>query len=113
MKKLAVLASALVALASQHVMAASGEMGNGVPHFGVYGHATAPQIRVWALGDAIVPFPTGCTSLALTPETMGIEGFKIAAATLTAARVSGMRVRFYAHVDRDGGCGVDYVQLDG
>ena len=37
---------------------------------------------------------------------------QIAAATLLTARVAGMRVRFFAHSERDNGCGVDYVQLD-
>ena len=59
MKKLVALAAALVALASQDVTAASGEMGDGVPHFGVYGQAMGTQVRVWALGDAVVPFPPG------------------------------------------------------
>jgi hypothetical protein len=35
----------------------------------------------------------------------------MAFATLTAAKMSGRRVRFYAHAERDGGCGVDYVEL--
>jgi len=111
MKKLVVLAAALVALASQDVTAASGEMGNGVPHFGLYSSATGTRLVVWALGDAAGPIPAGCSSLILSPETMGLEAFKIAAATLTAARITGMRVRFYAHGEHDGGCGVDYVEI--
>jgi hypothetical protein len=86
---------------------------SGVPHFGLYSQATGTEIRVWSLLNPTVPFPAGCTALVLRPETMGIEAFKIAAATLLTARVSGMRVRFYAHAPRDGGCGVDYVQLEG
>jgi hypothetical protein len=42
---------------------------------------------------------------------MGIEAYKMAFATMTAAKIAGSRVRFYAHADRDGGCGVDYVEL--
>jgi len=112
MKKLAGLAAVLVALASQNVMAAQDEMGTGVPHFGLYSQATGTEIRVWALQNPTVPFPAGCTAIVLRPETMGLEAFKIAAGILTAARISGMRVRFYAHGPRDGGCGVDFVQLE-
>lgn len=93
--------------------AASAEMGNGTPQFGVYSAATGTQILVWALSNATVSFPSGCTNLVLTPATMGMDSFKIAVATLTAARVSGLRVRFFAHGERDGGCGVDYVELTG
>lgn len=56
-------------------------------------------------------FPAGCTSLMLHPVTMGLDAYKLAAAALLAAKVSGMRIRFYAHAPRDGGCGVDYVEL--
>jgi hypothetical protein len=43
---------------------------------------------------------------------MGMDAYKMAVATLTAARLSGAKVRFFAHAERDNGCGVDYVQLE-
>lgn len=43
---------------------------------------------------------------------MGLDSYKIAAATLTAAKISGTRARFCAHGERDGGCGVDYVRIE-
>ena len=89
------------------------EMGTGVPQFGSYSMATGTVIRVWSLGQQTRPMPAGCTSLILTPETMGMEAYKIAVALLTTARVSGLSVRFFAHGERDGGCGADYVELGG
>jgi hypothetical protein len=104
-----VCATALYAPASH---SAQGEMGIGIPEFGSYSAATGASIRVWSLGgNSTVSFPQGCTSLLLTPGTMGMDAYKIAAATLLAAKVSGKRVRFFAHAPRDDGCGVDYVQL--
>jgi hypothetical protein len=47
----------------------------------------------------------------VTPTTMGVDGYKIAIATMTAARIANRSVRFYAHASRDNGCGVDYVEL--
>jgi hypothetical protein len=45
--------------------AAEGEMGTGVPHFGVYSEATStgPHIVIWSLSEVTAPFPSGCTSL--------------------------------------------------
>jgi hypothetical protein len=105
----ALLGSAL-ALAANNAFAASGEMGTGVPHFGVYSHGGA-YMRIWSLAQITRPLPSGCTSLILTPNTMGIDSYKMAFATLTAAKLAGRAVRFYAHAELDGGCGVDYVEL--
>ena len=91
--------------------AAQGEMGIGVPIFGQYGDASGGSAVVWGLGNAAMPFPAGCLYLVLTRTTMGPDAFKIAVATMLTAKVISKSVRFYAHVDRDGGCGVDYVQL--
>lgn len=111
MRKISGFVAALVALASQDVSAAAGEMGTGVPYFGVYSQATGTMLRVYALGNPNINFPAGCDAIILTPATMGMESFKIAYATLTAARLSGLKVRLYAHGERDGGCGADYVQF--
>lgn len=96
--------------ASADASAAQGEMGAGIPHFGNYA-APLPYTIVWQLENASTPFPAGCTYLNVTAATMGMDAYKIAIATMTVARVSGRAVRFYAHAPRDGGCGVDYVEL--
>lgn len=90
----------------------SREMGTGIPHFGSYSAATGVATIVWALNEATVPIPADCTRLSLTPVTMGMDAYKIAVATLLVARTTNRAVRFYAHAPRDGGCGVDYVQLN-
>jgi hypothetical protein len=69
------------------------------------------SIVVWRLESATTGFPFGCPHLVLTPGTMGMDTYKIAVATLTAARIANRSLRFYAHGVRDGGCGVDYVEL--
>ena len=92
--------------------AASGEMGTGVPHFGVYSAATGMQIVVFSIANPVRPFPAGCTNIVLTPTTMGLDSYNMAMPTLTAAALAEWQVRFFAHGERDGGCGVDFVQID-
>ena len=104
------LVMALAFGASADASAAQGEMGAGIPHFGNYA-GPLPNTIVWRLENASTPFPAGCTSLSVTAATMGMDAYKIAIATMTVARVSGRAVRFFAHAPRDGGCGVDYVEL--
>ena len=111
MKKQGFLLGCALALAAGNASAASGEMGTGVPTFGVFSQATGATIAVWSLANPSTPLPAGCQTLYLTPATMGLDAYKMAFATLTAAKMSGRRVRFYAHAERDGGCGVDYVEL--
>jgi hypothetical protein len=95
-----------------HTFAATGDMGTGIPGFGFYADASnSPSVIVWVLEQADVPFPTGCPYIRLTTATMGLESFKIAVAQLTMAKAAGRKVKFYAHVTRDGGCGIDYVQV--
>ncbi|KPF68949.1 hypothetical protein IP84_07030 [beta proteobacterium AAP99] len=107
--------AATSALSVPAAQAAQGEMGTGVPHWGHYGGVSAGNqtgwITVWRLDSASIGFPTGCGRLIITPGTMGTEGFKLAAATLLLAASTGRVVRFYAHAERDDGCGVDYVEL--
>jgi hypothetical protein len=91
--------------------AAAGDIGTGIPHFGSYGAAMEIKTIVWSLADATIAMDSGCQYLVLTQATLGPEGYKVAMATLLAAKLSNRRVRFYAHAPRDGGCGVDYVQL--
>jgi hypothetical protein len=111
-KILSLLPVIAISCVSQSAWSASGEMGRGVPNFGIYSAATGERMVVFSLSNLTFAFPAGCTALILTPTTMGLDSYKIAAATLTAAKISGTRVRFYAHGERDGGCGVDYVQLE-
>jgi tetrahydromethanopterin S-methyltransferase subunit C len=109
LSKACVLVAAMLALPAT---AAQGEMGTGVPHFGSYSAATGVETQIWGLADATRPFPAGCTSLVLNPTTMGMDAYKIAVATLLVARTTNRAVRFYAHAQHGGGCGVDYVQLN-
>ncbi len=94
--------------------AATGEMGTGIPEFGIYSSvvvAPAGQVTIVSLASPTINFPAGCTSLTMTPASMGADAYKLAVATLLAAKVAGKPVRFYAHAARDAGCGVDYVQM--
>ena len=98
-------------LAAGQALGAQGEMGVGIPDFGIYGGDLGFKAIVWSLNDATTPFPAGCTYITLTPATMGLDTYKISVAMLMVAKASNRRVRFYAHLVRDSGCGVDYVQL--
>ena len=91
--------------------AAQGEMGMGVPNFAQYGEAFGGVAIVWSLANPAIPFPAGCSHLVVSRTTMGPDPFKIAIATMLTAKVTAKSVRFYAHESRDGGCGIDYVQL--
>lgn len=101
----------VIGLLAESVAAAQGEreMGTGIPHFGTY---SGGQTIVWGLNEPTVPIPADCPSLYLTAATMGMDSYKIAVATLLVAKTTNRAVRFYAHAARDGGCGVDYVQLN-
>lgn len=92
--------------------AAQGNMGTGIPHFGLYSAATGQMAVVWSLGAATIPIPAECPKLLLTPATMGTDAYKAAVATLMAAKLAARPVRFYSHAPRDGGCGVNYVELN-
>ena len=88
------------------------EMGTGIPSFGTYSAEQGVKTTVWSLSDPVVPFPSGCPQIVLTAATMGMDTYKIALATMLLARTTSRSVRFYAHGSHDGGCGVDYVQLN-
>jgi len=93
--------------------AASGEMGFGViAEYGAYSKATGEMLVIWGLKNVKIPMAAGCPYLYLTPQTMGLTAFKNAQAMLLVARVTKKPVRFYAHGERDGGCGVDYIQIN-
>ena len=109
-RKSTVLGSLLFALTFE-ATAASGEMGMGVPNFGQFGDPVGGIVVVWSLSNAVIPFPPGCSFLIVNKATMGSDPFKVSVATMLTAKVTARSVRFYAHADRDGGCGVDYVQL--
>jgi hypothetical protein len=89
--------------------AAIGEMGTGIPAFGQYAASQGGHVAVWSLSNSSIPMPTGCTALYLLPSVFGTEPYKIAIATLLAAKVAEKRVRFYSHTEN--GCNVDYVQI--
>lgn len=91
--------------------AAVGDMGTGMPHFAIYSAATGANIRIWSLANATINFPTGCTSIFITRTTAG-DDYKIMLAVILLAKSLGRPIKFYAHAERDGGCGVDYVQMD-
>jgi hypothetical protein len=100
-----------MALTASWSMAATGEMGTGTPQFGVYTAPIGSNVRIWLLAGATIPMPSSCTHLLLYSATVGMDHYKIAIALMTTAKVSGKKIRFYAHAERDGGCGVDYVEL--
>jgi hypothetical protein len=95
----------------QNASAAQGEMGTGTPHFGVYTESFGGAAIVWSLANATLGFPAGCTYLYVSPASLGSGTFRIAIATMLTAKTTGKKVRFYSHAPRDGGCGVDYVEL--
>jgi hypothetical protein len=106
------LLASCLALPPAATAAGEREMGTGIPLFGQYSQATGTAVIVWSLEEGTVPFPSDCQAIRLSPETMGIDAYKMAVATMLASRISRRPVRFYAHASRDGGCGVDYVQLN-
>ena len=89
MKLLRVLVAVTMTFGVGNAFPASGEMGTGVPHFGMYSAATGMQLVVFSIANATRPFPAGCTNLILTPGTMGMDSYKMAMATMTAAKVAG------------------------
>ena len=109
MKRILRCFSASIFFASMNVSAATGEMGTGIPSFGVY--AGSNVTIVWSLANATINFPVGCTNLRVSAATLTMDGYKIALSQMTAARISGRKVRFFVHAERDGGCGVDYVEI--
>jgi hypothetical protein len=93
--------------------AAIGEMGTGVPQIGIYSSAVGvAHIRIWSLANAAVNFPAGCSSILISRTTVGEQDYKVMLSVILTAKSLGKPVRFYAHAERDGGCGADYVQLD-
>lgn len=92
--------------------AAAGEMGNGVPQIGIYSSATSAHIRIWSLANATANFPAGCSSILIPRTTAGEQDYKVLLSVILTAKSLGKSVRFYAHAERDGGCGMDYIQLD-
>ena len=72
----------------------------------------ALNTMVWALGAPTISFPAGCSNVTLTQATMGIDGYKLAVAALLMAKAANLQVRLYATTTRDGGCGVDMVQMN-
>jgi hypothetical protein len=107
-----ILAATMLLMATEKASAATGEMGTGVPiSYGNYSAVLGGYTAIWVLGTGTINFPAGCNFLLLVRATMGADDYKIAQATLLTARITNKKVRFYAHAERDGGCGVDYVQM--
>lgn len=104
-----ICALAIIFITAQSAHAANGEMGTGIPGYGVY--ANANYSIIWALGSPGPSFPAGCSSLVVSAATLTMEGYKVALSMLAAAQLANRRIRFYAHADRDGGCGIDYLQF--
>lgn len=92
-------------------MAATGDIGTGIPNFGLYGTFNNGLIIIHTLINPTINFPAACPYLIISPATIGVAEHRMVYATLLTASALQRRVRFYAHVDRDGGCGVDYVSL--
>lgn len=90
---------------------ATGEMGNGIPNFGIYTKNASPHITIWNLESATIGFPAGCTNLQVTPDILGLDHYKIVVATLLMAKATRKKVRFYNHSTLNGNCGFDYIQL--
>ncbi len=105
------IATLLFASLVQPAFSAIGHMGTGTPEFGIYGSPHGNIVNVWSLTNQTQAFPAGCTALTVRSATLGMDSYKIIVATLLAAKVSGKRIFFYAHAERDSGCGVDYVQI--
>jgi hypothetical protein len=96
------------------VQAATGELGTGIPVFGVFTNAlngTGGWITIWLLKNPTINFPQGCSTLYIMPGTQGASSYKDALAILLTAVSLNKPVRFYSHAERDGGCGVDYLQI--
>jgi hypothetical protein len=97
-------------------VAAQGEMGTGIPVWSTYGYAvsgTRLLTVIWTLGpNPLTPMPAGCSTLTLTTDTLGADGYKVAIAMLLQASALGKSIQFYAHASRDWGCGVDYMTLN-
>ena len=96
------------------VNAYQGQMGTGIPTFGVYSAALtgSPYIAIWSLSNGSFPMAPGCPYLLLTVSTMGLETYKAALSILTTAVIANRTVQFFSHSERDGGCGVDYIRLN-
>ena len=110
-RSLIAIVATVSALYSIPCRAASGEMGSGIPQFGSYSSATGAQTVIWSLDNTTTSFPAPCTSISITPATMGMDTYKISIAYLLTAKASGRRVRLYAHAPRGSGCEADYVEL--
>jgi hypothetical protein len=110
-RKLGVAVAVLLSGCYLNAFAAQGEMGTGVPNFGNYGDPVGGNVVVFSLINPTIGFPPDCQSLTVSPATFGATSYKVAITTLLTAKALGRPVRFYAHASRDGGCGVDFVQL--
>jgi hypothetical protein len=98
----------------QETKAASGELVTGrIQVIGHYSAAVgAEKTVVWSFKSGLItPFAVGCTSVTLTPATMGQSSYKTALNSLLLARALDKPVRFFAHAERDDGCGADYVEI--
>lgn len=72
-----------------------GEMGTGTPQFGFYSDAAyaGGKATVWGMKNISTPFPSGCSNITLTANTMGVDSFKQALAVMITAQALGKSVR--------------------
>jgi hypothetical protein len=90
-------------------------MGTGTPDiWGQYSAAVGDtHIRIFNLTNRTTAFPAGCSYITISSATVGPDAYKMALATMLTAKSTGKKMRFYSHAVRDGGCGVDYFEIQG
>lgn len=107
-----VLAALVIILAFAHnAPAAQGEMGTGMPIYGLQGTAGHSYVTVFRLDEATIPFPVGCTYLVISSFANGSDIFRAMVDSLLAAKLARKKIRFYAVQENQGGCGVDYLEV--
>ena len=108
MRKLAIVSLLLALLPASQAGAVTGEMGTGIPNIILITQPYGSRLVLW-LTDATVPMPASCPTISISPGTVGERDYQFIHSMLLSAKAVNKRLRFYAIVERDGGCGVDYV----
>lgn len=91
--------------------AATGEMGTGIVS-GVRFYSSPVGSAFYVdFSSTTTPVPSGC-SAKITRATVGADDYKTMFSMALTAKVTGRPLRLYAHAVRDGGCGVDYMQMN-
>jgi hypothetical protein len=107
------MAATILAGLSAFSFAVSGEMGTGTPDsWGQYSAAVGDtHIRIFNLTNRTTAFPAGCSYITISSATVGADAYKMVLASMLIAKSTGKKMRFFAHAARDGGCGVDYFEM--